>query len=148
MESAKDGKQPKCKQCVKEYQKANPEGHRKRQQDYRQRGGSGLRRRERSRHLRENFGIDADDFDDMLAAQGGRCAACGTDEVPKGNWHIDHDHSCCPGIKTCGKCIRGILCSRCNKSLGMLEDNPAIIYSLALYAAKHRGRITLPPSAG
>jgi hypothetical protein len=39
---------------------------------------------------------------------------------------VDHDHACCPKqvkatAKTCGKCIRGLLCFRCNTSLGYVE---------------------------
>lgn len=41
--------------------------------------------------------------------------------------HIDHNHSCCPGQKTCGKCIRGILCFRCNTVLGLLENEPHLL---------------------
>jgi hypothetical protein len=35
---------------------------------------------------------------------------------------IDHDHNCCHGGASCGKCIRGILCSACNLSLGHVES--------------------------
>ncbi|MGC5022596.1 endonuclease domain-containing protein [Micromonospora sp. DT47] len=36
--------------------------------------------------------------------------------------YIDHDHLCCPDHhNTCGRCIRGMLCSGCNGWLGELE---------------------------
>jgi hypothetical protein len=33
-------------------------------------------------------------------------------------WSVDHDHSCCNGDTSCGKCVRGIVCSFCNRGLG------------------------------
>ena len=34
---------------------------------------------------------------------------------------IDHDHTCCPGTSSCGRCVRGVLCFRHNTLLGQLE---------------------------
>jgi hypothetical protein len=35
---------------------------------------------------------------------------------------VDHDHACCPdSMKSCGKCVRGLLCSGCNRALGIVE---------------------------
>jgi hypothetical protein len=48
--------------------------------------------------------------------------------------HVDHDHACCAKATSCGKCIRGLLCSACNTALGMLRDDPRRISGLALYA--------------
>jgi hypothetical protein len=33
----------------------------------------------------------------------------------------DHDHKCCDDTPTCGECVRGLLCRRCNISLAHLE---------------------------
>jgi hypothetical protein len=80
------------------------------------------------------FGLDDAAFAAMLAEQGGECAACGT---TRGPWHIDHDHICCPGSKTCGNCVRAILCASCNCALGFAKDNPATLRALADYLERH-----------
>lgn len=36
---------------------------------------------------------------------------------------VDHDHKCCAGKVSCGKCVRGLICSPCNKFLGHLRDD-------------------------
>jgi Recombination endonuclease VII len=34
---------------------------------------------------------------------------------------IDHDHSHCPTHASCGRCIRGVVCTKCNTEVGHLE---------------------------
>ena len=40
---------------------------------------------------------------------------------------IDHDHSCCSGQGSCGECIRGKLCQRCNTLVGGYETLMALL---------------------
>ena len=68
------------------------------------------------------------------------CAICGAKEQPppQKRLSVDHDHSCCPGDKVCGKCIRGLLCSSCNLGLGMFADDPERLRTAADYVELSR----------
>ena len=55
------------------------------------------------------------------------CDICGTNDWGLHGPHIDHDHNCCLGQKSCGKCVRGILCSNHNIMIGNAADDIAIL---------------------
>ena len=67
----------------------------------------------------------------ILAEQDGKCRLCGTSETPR--WHLDHDHRCCNNRRICENCLRSVLCHRCNISLGLFDDDPAILRRAAEY---------------
>ncbi len=49
---------------------------------------------------------------------------------------VDHDHNApcgCKGSTSCGKCVRGLLCSNCNGILGRLRDDPEVFFRLGRY---------------
>lgn len=50
------------------------------------------------------------------------CQICGSYPNEGTSLAVDHDHSCCPGEETCGKCVRGFLCVNCNRGLGCFKD--------------------------
>lgn len=78
----------------------------------------------REKALKNTYNMSMDDYWERLESQNGGCAICGTIEPGANTFSIDHDHNCCPGIKSCGLCIRGLLCRLCNTGLGMFRDNP------------------------
>jgi hypothetical protein len=76
----------------------------------------------------------------MLALQGGGCAVCGcTPEENGKRLAVDHDHACCAGRESCGKCIRGLLCVKCNSLLGYADDDPARLSAAMTYLANWDG---------
>lgn len=86
-----------------------------------------------SRHVERTYGISREQYGALLEAQGGRCAGgCGATGKSR-RLAVDHDHSCCPGTISCGRCVRGLLCSRCNRFIGHLGDNPEALRGLAEY---------------
>ena len=91
---------------------------------------------------RAYYNLTKEEFMKILEDQGRKCAACGADNpgVKGRDWHIDHDHACCPGGKCCGKCIRGLLCQSCNLILGMAKDSPQRLLALIKYLENHQNQ--------
>lgn len=71
--------------------------------------------------IKAKYNITADEYDTMLLAQGGVCAICLKPPTGRRRLSVDHDHACCDTEKSCGQCIRGLLCVRCNALLHALE---------------------------
>jgi hypothetical protein len=86
-------------------------------------------------HLKGAFGLSPEDFDGMLIEQSGRCGICNN---PMTKPCVDHDHSCCPGKKSCGRCIRKLLCNSCNAGIGYLRDDVRILNLAIEYLEAHR----------
>jgi hypothetical protein len=82
-----------------------------------------------------NYNLTLDDYNEILAAQGGHCAICPAME-PVGRVRrlaVDHDTNCCSGRKSCGKCVRGLLCTACNTAIGGARHNVEILEKMILY---------------
>lgn len=66
--------------------------------------------------------------------QGDACKICGTHESGyRTRLSVDHDHACCPGEPSCGKCFRGLLCHSCNMALGSAKDDINILQKMIEY---------------
>lgn len=83
-------------------------------------------------------GLTRDQYETLLVAQGGVCAICRQPETKRMRGGVvalsaDHDHSCCDRKRACGKCVRGLLCSRCNRVLGEMNDDIGLLASAIAY---------------
>lgn len=86
----------------------------------------------------KRFRLTPESWQKMYDDQDGVCSICGGDGIGSGRWdslHVDHDHSCCPGkgTMTCGECNRGLLCSKCNTMLGLVQDDEDRLLSAINY---------------
>lgn len=123
----KDGRRNVCKRChtdyMIEYYKRNDN-----KREYKNKINS------RKDFNWKKHKISEETFNIMVAKFDGKCYACRTNEARS----IDHDHSCCPTYRSCGKCVRGILCVQCNTALGLLKDSTDRIYRLIEYLNNSR----------
>lgn len=87
--------------------------------------------------LRTVYNLDPVKYEEMCLRG---CAICGSMEPGgRGRFHVDHDHGCCPGkSNSCGKCIRGVLCHKCNTGLGSFNDSHALLRLAAYYVEGFR----------
>ena len=95
----------------------------------------GTYRGQRNSQLQRKYGITIEQYERMNKTQRGRCGVCGKRETavapngkPRG-LSVDHCHST--------KIVRGLVCSRCNCALGMVDDDPAILQNLIAYLRKN-----------
>ena len=76
-----------------------------------------------------HYGISRQQYEALLTAQGGVCAVCkcspDSERCLHGHLVVDHCH-------TSGD-VRGLLCSRCNATLGESMDNVSTLQALIQY---------------
>jgi hypothetical protein len=119
---SRDGLQSQCNECKSSYYQSNREELLIRRKEYDE-----SHKVERIAYLNmHRYGLTSTQHKELMTKG---CAVCGTKE----NLHIDHDHACCPGVKTCGKCVRGVLCRRHNTALGNVRDSVEELKALILY---------------
>lgn len=145
-----DGISRICKECdrakVLEWQIKNRDKHNKKSNRWK-RGivfnrsedfGSSTYSSFLKKNTAKRFNITIDKIENMLISQSGRCDICENQLSGKKDPCIDHDRSCCKSTKSCGKCVRSMLCSHCNKMLGFARDNEKILLSAVKYLKRHK----------
>jgi hypothetical protein len=73
----------------------------------------------------KKYGTTVEWYRDKLIEQNGLCTVCRHLSHHHGTiqrLQVDHDHKCCDlHTKSCGKCLRGLLCADCNIRLAPIE---------------------------
>lgn len=87
---------------------------------------------EKDRKIYRTYGITGAEYRALIELQGNKCAICFEPPGQKA-LAVDHDHSCCDGSTSCGKCVRRLLCNRCNTMIGLARDNAALLLLASQY---------------
>ena len=115
-----------ARERVRRWQEENPERVRAAREAAKADGRRAAQ--DRRSYLKRKYGITPEQYDEMLAAQGGGCAICGR-PPKKISLHVDHDHQT--------GAIRRLLCFLCNNLLGDAGDDPALLEKAASYLHRH-----------
>lgn len=113
-----DGLQFACRDCNKAYRQANRDKLKGYMRKYYHEGGG------KDAMISHNYGVPRGWYAAKLAEQEGRCAICHQEQ----KLVVDHDHAT--------GAVRDLLCSTCNRALGIVEKTKWLIHALA-YLYKH-----------
>lgn len=116
-----------------EWRNRKPDNYKQIAQRYRDKDRDKIR----DSNLRAKYGIGLDEYNTLLAKQGGVCAIC---EQPEWVKHgksgkiaplaVDHCHDT-------GR-VRGLLCFSCNVALGKFKDSPELLKKALDYVTPPR----------
>lgn len=82
------------------------------------------RKRHRAQVIK-SYGLTEEEFNTVLQKQEGKCAICKTSDWGRPSPSIDHDHET--------NKVRGLLCNRCNRVLGLIGDSIPILKEMIKY---------------
>lgn len=122
-----------CKVCkaemYKDWEKRNPEKRKKLHQNFY------AKKKERMRWywIESKYGMTKEKYHELLEEQNNGCRICGATEAKhrsSNNLLVDHCH-------VTGK-YRGLLCNRCNTSLGFVNDDIELLEKMVNYLKEYK----------
>jgi len=128
----KDGLRQECKSCGiklnrEYYQRVEVRQKHNEYQRKRYKQNPDLKKRQ---HLKYNYGITLEEYNEKIQGQEHKCAICEVDK-PGGNgayFYVDHNHNT-------GQ-VRGLLCHNCNFVIGYAKENIGILLKSVEYLSK------------
>lgn len=140
--SRKDGLATYCIECQNEYSRlryASPDQYKQRKMSEKE---NKIKRKGSSRkwYLKSTYNLTIDQYNKMLINQSGLCDICEVQITSEKYFDVDHDHSCCSGYKSCGNCVRGLICFNCNSVLGHSKDSINILEKTITYIKKYHNK--------
>lgn len=85
----------------------------------------------RANDRKKRYGIEQEEYDRMYREQDGKCAICKSPQTDMQKaLSVDHHHKC--------DGIRGLLCHKCNRALGLFTDNPELLRIAIRYLEVHK----------
>lgn len=118
-----------------EYYEKNKEFRKQQSKDYYERNKDKVSKRNRIRHLKLTYNLDAQQYLDMINKQNNCCAICNKPEhriLKTGDikpLSVDHNH-------TTGE-VRALLCNDCNALLGFAKENIGVLQNAITYISKY-----------
>lgn len=126
----KDGYSSHCKQCAQqkslEWRQNNRDKFNNIAKNYKLRNPEKHRDRNRSSTYKRLYGLDLDQYNQLLSKQNNCCAVCRQHQSTF-NKALAVDHSHATGE------VRGLLCDSCNRALGLVRDSIEVLKSMVKY---------------
>lgn len=124
--SAKDGLQPKCKDCEKKYRLENKESLAILASKNYYANKPKITAQHQESHLKRTYGITVAQKKELIEKQNGLCPIC---KQPNPN-DVDHDHET--------GAVRAVLHKECNLALGNIKENFDYALGLAKFIQEHK----------
>ena len=119
--ATKDGKSYRCKDCDSVARK-----------NYHQKHYHSVREKHRVNSRKCLYGLSNEQFEKLLLTQGGKCKICYVVLDQSFGLHHKHNKLVVDHCHITGK-VRGLLCTMCNKGIGLLKDDPEIVMAAYIH---------------
>lgn len=127
-----------CKDCGSTTRKLNQEGPRTWRCASCQRAAKKARSAaSHARRLGATYNLTPEEYKALYEAQGGVCYVCQRATGRSKRLAVDHDHRCCSGSVSCGRCVRALVCGPCNSAVAHFRDDVATLQRAITLVVEH-----------